>query len=170
MKTYLFLFAFPFFVCLDSQMALTQVTPAVIHCPAQLPVGATVTVTNGMIWGQVGAPVVIRGNQNPMAWEGEDTSRVPLLTVVLTLAHTEPSITLTPTRIMAAPRRCWRPVEAEKAGSGPAPRGTVQPKEGAGCLRGHLLLLSLLVPQRKETWKVEAPQLISSLETAVPTV
>lgn len=151
-------------------MALTQVTPAVTLYPAQLPVEATVTATNGMIWGQVGAPVATRGIQNPTAWEGEDTCRVPLLTVVLTAAHTEPSITLTPTRIMAAPRRCWLPVEAEKAGSGPAPRGTVQPKEGAGCSRGRLLLPSLLVPQQKETWKVEAPQLISSLETAAPTV
>lgn len=152
-------------------MALTLVTPVVTHYPALLPVGATATATNGMIWGLVGAPVVTRVTQNPMAWEEVVTSRAPRPTAASTAALLEPLTTPTPTLTTAAPPRCWLPVEAETAGRGQRPHGTVQPREAAGCSRGRLLLPSPLALQEREAWmeQVEVHLLTSLLETAAPT-
>lgn len=155
-----------------SRMALTLVTLAATRYPVQLLVEATVTATNGTNWGQVEAPVLTRVTQSPMAWEEEATFRERRPTVALTPALTEPLTMSTPTLIMAAPPRCWPPVEAETAGSVQHLRGTVQLREAAGYLRGHLLLLSLLALRGKGAWKgqVEVHLLISSSETAAPTV
>lgn len=165
-------FGRPLSICSASLTALILATPAVTLCPAQLPVGATVTATNGTNWERVEAPAGTKVTQSLMAWEEEAISKVHQLTVALTPLLTEPHTTPTHTHTMAAPPPCWLPVEAETAGSGQLLRGIVQLREAAGCWRGHLLLLSPPVLQEKGAWKgqVEAHLLISSLETAAPTV
>lgn len=133
----------PLSVCSGSRTALTLVTPAVTLCPAQLPAGATVTVTNGMKWEQVEAPVGTRVTQSPTAWEEEVISRGRRPTAALTPALMEPLTTPIHTLIMAAPPPCWHPAAAERAGSGQRLHGTAPPRVAAGCWRGRLLLQSL---------------------------
>lgn len=155
-----------------SRMGLTLVTPAATLYQAQLPAGAIATAINGTKWGRVEAPVEIKVNQNPMAWEEEATFRAPQPTVALTPAPMEPRITPTPTLIMAALHPCWLPAEAEREGNGQHLHGTAPPREVAGCWRGRLLQPSLLARRVKGVWtgRVEAHLLTSSSETAAPTV
>lgn len=159
-----------FFLCC-SRTALTLDTPGVTLYPAQLPVGATVTVINGMKWVWVAAPVETRLKRSPMDLEEEVTFRAHRPTAELTPALLEPLTIPTLILIMAAPPRCWLPVEAERAGRGRCLPGTVPLKEAAGCWRGLQLLLSpqVLLEKGVLTGQAGPPRPISSLETAAPT-
>lgn len=161
-----------FCLCSGSRMALTPVTPAVTPCPAQLPAGATATATNGTKWGPAEDPAATRVTRNPMAWEEGATSREPRPTAASTPARTAPLTTPTRTPTTAAPPRCWLRAGAETAGSGRHLRGTVRPREAAGCSRDRPPPRSLPGLLEKGAWirRVEAHPLTSWLETAVPTV
>lgn len=162
----------PLPVCSGSRTALTLGTLAVTLYPAQLPAGATATAINGTNSERVEVPAVTRVKPSPTAWEVEATSRGRRPTAASTPALMEPLTTPTPILIMAAPPPCWLPVEAERAGSGQYLRGTAPPREAAGCWRGRLLPQSPQALQEKGVWtgQAEPHLLISSLETAAPTV
>lgn len=155
-----------------SRMALTPDTPAATRCPAQLPVGATVTVTNGTKWVWVVAPAGTRVKRSPTDLEEEVTFRARQPTVASTPALLGPLTIPTLTPITAAPPRCCLPAEAERAGRGRCLRGTVPPKEAAGCWRGLQLPPSPpgLLEREVLMGRAECHRLTCSLETVAPTV